>query len=642
MLETEFKVITGPPGANLSELTPDVDIKLPRTPSKRNSVCEAPDGEPKTPAVSGESNDAPAEATEVPAGGNNGTEETPGNDEEATVKTDWRVPAQIGVVLYNPDEPRTRWTQSSCHQFSSHNTDWGWTNFHGPWDQIHRRQHGQRQALLRNDTLSFDAYVRIFDDSTKSLWWHYSDSEPIWDSLSLIGYRPMGDPRVRFSHEVAGLASWVHLKPVRDIIRSVDYRECLRTPNVKPQPLCHALHNFLWCLENQDAKENLAINTDAIMSCLHVLDEHSSDVVSFWECMRRTLDLELADTDAAQELSKLFDSQPSGSLNTIPKDYNSRIRLMAETAESVQSGVTKYLESTPGKWSLPSIMHVDIARQKFDYNMREWKLIYDRVQIDEELDLSGSVDENVTGKYTLYGFIVHKGNRSSGMYHSILRPGGPDTHWLAFEDGDNRRIDCLTRKAAIGGHEGLTPAELKSSSKSDNPDVAVAVMYVRNDLVSQYLTGSGGSWFAEPPEHHFIPNLPTTDRQDGDPPVMVKVQAYRLDHDFSAIGTTMLDEHDLMTASTAAGNTITLDVPESTTISELRKKLTTLSSLDDNMVPNMRLWRLVTYARFSPYLAVLDDLDRNLKAYNSKIFHVWVHVLEDSKLFYCDLMSVSR
>jgi hypothetical protein len=63
----------------------------------------------------------------------------------------WRVPAQIGVIVYNPEEPRTGWMQSSCHQFNPHNLDWGWTYFHGPWDQIHTRRRGQHRALLNND-----------------------------------------------------------------------------------------------------------------------------------------------------------------------------------------------------------------------------------------------------------------------------------------------------------------------------------------------------------------------------------------------------------------------------------------------------------------------------------------------------------
>jgi hypothetical protein len=39
----------------------------------------------------------------------------------------WRVSAQIGVLLYNPEEPYTGWMQSSCHQFTLHSADWGWT-----------------------------------------------------------------------------------------------------------------------------------------------------------------------------------------------------------------------------------------------------------------------------------------------------------------------------------------------------------------------------------------------------------------------------------------------------------------------------------------------------------------------------------
>ena len=161
------------------------------------------------------------------------------------------MPAQIGVILDNPDEPRTSWVQSSCHQFNPYNLDWGWTNFHGPWDQIHRRRRGQRQALLRNDTLVFDAYIRVFDDQTKSLWVHASESEPIWDSLALTGYRALGDSVLNHSAEVAGLAAWLHLAPFRRIVQAVDVLEHRQNCDIKPRPLCDALQKFLWRLRHQ-------------------------------------------------------------------------------------------------------------------------------------------------------------------------------------------------------------------------------------------------------------------------------------------------------------------------------------------------------------------------------------------------------
>ena len=93
----------------------------------------------------------------------------------------WGVAAQISCVIYNPDEPRVNAHQKGCHRFYNDNPDWGWTRFHGPWDEIHKRRRFQRQALLRNDTLAFTAYVRTVVDDTKALWWHPGKDKPEWD-----------------------------------------------------------------------------------------------------------------------------------------------------------------------------------------------------------------------------------------------------------------------------------------------------------------------------------------------------------------------------------------------------------------------------------------------------------------------------
>lgn len=92
----------------------------------------------------------------------------------------WRVAAQVCCVMYNPSEPHVYASQKSCHSYYNDNPDWGWTRFHGPWDDLHHRKRYQRQALLRNDTLAFTAYIRLVNDPTKALWWHPPKDKPIW------------------------------------------------------------------------------------------------------------------------------------------------------------------------------------------------------------------------------------------------------------------------------------------------------------------------------------------------------------------------------------------------------------------------------------------------------------------------------
>ncbi|KAB8264630.1 hypothetical protein BDV32DRAFT_117318 [Aspergillus pseudonomiae] len=615
--DTEFKVLRGPADVDINGHAPDLDLRFGHT-------------------------DDPAAWLE-----NYKSHYPPAAKEEKTISNTWRVSAQIGVILYNPDEPRTGWMQSSCHQFNPHNLDWGWTSFHGPWDQIHRRQRGQRQALLRNDTLAFDAYIRIIDDPTRSLWWHPSDSEPTWDSLGLTGYRPLGDSVINHSAEVAGLATWLHIAPFCKIIQNANIVEHHANCDVKPKPLCDALQRFLWQLRSR--KNSLQyVDTDIITSTLRNLHEYSGDVCDFWERLRRTLELELAGTSAVKDLAALFDSptpdlllqeaQGSDVVNTIPKDFNSRICVPADQVKTIHEALSNYLGSKPGRWALPPILHVEISRQKLDKAARQWRLIYNRVDLDEELDLSPWLLHGQCGKYVLYGYIVHRGRRTSGKFFSILRPGGPGTKWLAFDDGSDNRVECLTRKTALGHHLGLDASQ-KVDHKTGH-DVAIAAMYIRSDLVSQYLPGPQGPWAASPAmkeyyERGIYPYAESPDRKTTED---IQVEVYSAPQ-YDKLDS-LFDTYDLMSQAKAANKVMYLTVPRSTNLIELRKKIALWASAgaqDQTGPEHIRLWQIGhTRDRFGPTLAFsrVSDLRTTLNL-PMKTARFWIQVVSnvDAKYF---------
>ncbi|KAJ5831731.1 Zinc finger RING-type [Penicillium riverlandense] len=552
----------------------------------------------------------------------------------------WRVSSQIGVLVYNPEEPRTGWMQSSCHQFNPHNLDWGWTYFHGPWDQIHIRRRGQHRPLLCDDTLAFDAYIRVIDDPTKSLWWHPSDSEPTWDSLALTGYRPLGDSVINHSAEVAGLASWLHIAPFCKIIQSVDVLEHLNNCDVKPKPLCDALQKLLWQLRCR-SKSLQYVDTDGITSTLRNLHEYSSDVSEFWERLRRTLELELAGTDAGKQFAQLFDSpgpdtltlQSARPVNTLPTGFNSRLRVSADQFRSTGEAVKNCLEAKPGSWSLPPILHVELNRHVLDKGMR-WQLLYNKVDLDEELDLAPYVVDGQEGKYVLYGYIVHRGRRTSGKFFSILRPAGPGTRWLAFDDGSDNRVECLTRMTALGPHLGLNSSQAVDHKKGH--DVAVGVMYIRSDKVSELLPGPQGPWeVSEELKQYYetgvYPSTPPS--ADGN----VQVEVYSLPQ-YEQLNS-LFDTYDLMSQAKAANGVMYMTLPRSSPIVDLRKKIAMWKSTDSEALrpERVRLWQIGhTRAQFGPTLAFdrITDLNAPLDPSLSTI-RFWVETISeaDAKLF---------
>ncbi|KAJ5563129.1 Zinc finger RING-type [Penicillium sp. DV-2018c] len=544
----------------------------------------------------------------------------------------WRVPAQVGVIVYNPQEPRTGWMQSSSHQFNPHNLDWGWTYFHGPWDKIHSRRRGQHRALLTEDTLSFDAYIRVVNDPTKALWWHPSDSEPTWDSMALTGYRPLGDSMINHSPEVAGLASWLHIAPFCKIIQSVDVLEHLTNPDVRPKPLCDALQRLLWQLRRPTLSSSY-VDTDIVTTTLRNLHEFSNDVSEFWERLRRTLELELSGTEAGEEFAKLFDSpvmhltSPEGEVpvNMLPTDFNSRLYIPIDEAKSASGAIGAYLSAKPGRWSLPPVLHVEFGRHTLD-KAKRWQLRYDKVELDEELDLAPWVIDGQGSKYVLYGYIVHRGRRTSGKFFSILRPAGPGTTWLAFDDGSDNRVECLTQKTAMGPHLGLDSSQTVDHKKGH--DVPVVAMYVRENVVSDLLPGPQGPWeVSETLKQYYETGIYRT----GDKPEdVVQVEIYSLPQ-YDQLPS-LFDSYDLMAQAKVSNTVMYMSLPRTTRLAELRKKIASCESANfDPIGPErVRFWQIGNFAGSGPSL-VFDrttDLSVPLDP-SSSIIRFWMEIMSE-------------
>ena len=598
----EFSVTSGAANADISECSPDVHFQL------------QPDGSANVLNKYYATHAAPASSTSIPP---------------------WRVTAQIGMVLYNPDEPRTGWTQSSCHQFNAHNPDWGWTNFHGPWDSIQKRQRGQRRALLQNDTLGFDAYIRIVDDPTKMLWWHPCDAEHTWNCLSLTGYQAIGDA-IGNSDLMSGIVLWLHVAPFCEIIQQVNVLEYLTNCDVRPKPLCDALQRFLWQLRAR-THSTAYVSLCDIVSTMNKMGEHFTNVTEFWECMRRSLQLELAGTPAANDFAALFDSPPApkeGKFQTLPNGYNSRIRIPAEDVHSVGEGLERYLGAGPGPWLLPPILHIELDRQKLDLPLWQWKFSYKRVELEEDVDLSPWVPNEQCGKYTLYGYVVHSGLRNSGIFYSIFRPGGPGTKWLRFADSRDNRAECLTQKAAFGPQLGVHPSE--TVNQKTGHDVAVVAMYVRRNVIHQFLPGPLPQWDAPKFLERYYENgthliLKAPDEKAAQE--HVKVEVYTLSHCHELAS--LFHAYDIMSLAKSTNNVMYLSVPRSTTLGEVRKRIALWRSAD-TQIPSqsIRLWKLGP--GYEPSLATLGfsriiDLTATVQQ-PLGIVRLLAHVLSPGKL----------
>ncbi|KAI1607898.1 ubiquitin thiolesterase [Exophiala viscosa] len=569
-----FSFLQGPPDADLRhDVAPSHTVYTQSTASEsKNDTSSSSDSasdSSKQDSIDGEgSTDSSQADKEEPL-----DIKSAEGEEEAE---DWRVPAQLGMVMYNPEEPRTCHVMSSEHQFAQSNDDWGWTNFVGPWSEVQTRGHLQRAPLLRNDTIAIDAYIRIFDDPTQALWWHSSDAENHWDSKSLTGYFPMGTPPLYHSPAVAGMTAWLLLAPFRKILQEVDTGDGRQNP----KPFISQLQMILNLMRHLKKERETYVDVYPAIQTLKELGEVYTDVKTFWEVFRRTIDLELKGTHFSKSLPAMFDT-PDGpmSLPSLP---------VGEGVNDIQQGLAQVLHDKSFSGQLPDFLPLSLARERFDTKSREWKLLHNRVSLNETLDMSDFSLSNDHAKYTLYGFMVHVGERNSGKFYTVLRPGGPGTKWLAFEDGDGNKVFSYTKKR-IRSFEGLEGQALKDFSSTR--ETAYMVMYIKTSRLGEYLTGklepynsvhphsefhgSGGASAPEslPAESLPAESLPADPRQ-------VTVELYSDECTIGREG--LLDVFDLKRhAQEQRMCYYTMSVPEGSTYRDLRQRLAEELEIDD-------------------------------------------------------------
>lgn len=425
--------------------------------------------------------------------------------EKPLAATRWEVAAQISCIVYNPNEPRVHAFQKSNHRYQNENPDWGWTRFHGPWGEIHKRQRGQRQALLRNDTLMFTAYIRIIRDETGNLWWHPAKTKPEWNSLERVGLRRLVWRGFHSSALIAALSSWLYLSPITDRI-STCISELKRTSRNLNLPLLDAL----WTLVHEalapaasptDSSESSLANIASILEWYGESIYHSKfDVVATWELLQRVINIEASEITEAPSTGDLFRDvvtlkqsdimleQPldknttwDGSAGIEPRSVLETLELAFHTSHTLSTQKQTLTAHQKAISEYPPVLQIELHRQKFFPDARRWKKLTHKVKIDETLTIDLPFTEQKM-HYTLYGMIIHNGDLESQDYYSVLRPKGPGSSWLKYAgDKDRKGVSRLTSKQAIANHEG------EGDESEGIAAVAYIVLYVRTYSLSKIL-----------------------------------------------------------------------------------------------------------------------------------------------------------
>lgn len=388
------------------------------------------------------------------------------------------VAAQVGVVLYNPSEPRVNHWRTCLHRFCAASPDWGWTRFHGPYYDIPHRIRGQRQALLRDDKLAFTGYIRIIKDETDCHLEHPS-SDNAWDSFAMTGLQGLAlgeGPATPGGNMISAISSWMLFKPFRQLLYSLGVPDPEEEPFIPPKPLLGALQKVLYMLRTQVDPGAGAITLDDVLDALewYGIQERLDklDVIAIWEYLRAKLEEELQGTAYADAMERLFGPK---------RDYAIGVpsyRAPVVGVGSMQAAVDKANDLVAIGSTLPQLLSVELERQSFDATSRSYVKLLDKVTLDDHINVRGT-------PYTLYGFIVHKQQLQSYLYQPILRPEGPQSKWYSYSDSkEGNMVKCLTKRQALLAHEGRGGSERITG----NDAVAYIAMYVRDDVAGDAFT----------------------------------------------------------------------------------------------------------------------------------------------------------
>jgi hypothetical protein len=405
------------------------------------------------------------------------------------------VAAHVIVVLYNPSEPRTFNHRSGLHRFCPLNPDWGWTRFHGPFSEIGVRQRLQRQALLRGDKLALTAYIRTVDDDTGCLWEHTTKDNP-WDCFGMTGLQGMMGPPLVSRAYVPAVASWLLLKPFRQLLYDIPTRDEEFEQISEPRPIVAALQKLLYdfrALPIRD-KDNWRRPVDLQPLCWAlnhaglVSFDHKCDVIEAWETIRFQIEQELKDSPYSDRMKDIFGPERYRSAFLQRKYHSGTYKVSVKGVNSVQEAMNQS-ENFLDRSLAPPLLHIELDRQEFDSSSRTWKKLMNKVTINDYITWSGK-------GYTLYGIITHQDDLQSGNYSAMLRPNGPKTSWFQFSEKkahlDGREEKILTRlpeKLAIQQNEGI------NGRADESKPAAYIVLYIRNDEAkSQFDLKSEPNW----------------------------------------------------------------------------------------------------------------------------------------------------
>lgn len=401
-----------------------------------------------------------------------------GDEESWEEPKPWDVAAQVGCVMYNPNEPRTHHFERASNHFETGNPDWGWVRFYGPWQELHLRRFLEYRPMLQHDKISITAYVRVWDDPTRLLW-SPNLKNGQWDSFKQTGFRGLVAHSPAVTAYTSALSLLFHCSDFNKMIAKAPWDDPVRQPQRKRSPLIQELKRSLYHWHDPESKvqaESIG-GIQWLVSWYGYKFDGSTDILQIWSALSRIITLEQSNNQTSNSedavdltggVALVRDRQPlflQGTPNPDIKEYKSVQQFFDQpTEDNTKAWNFLFCPSTTTNSTVPGVIAIELKRSKFDTKKRKWCKMTHHIKIDQRITVNSV-------SYYLRGAVIHRGDLGSGDFYSVIRPQD-SANWLKYR---NSQVSYLTNKQAIEIHEG------KGEGKVSTDSIAYVLMYSRED-----------------------------------------------------------------------------------------------------------------------------------------------------------------
>lgn len=378
--------------------------------------------------------------------------------------------AAFKLILVNQLDPSRNFVKETQHTFTSHETDWGFTQFY-PLDEIF----DTRKGFLVDDTIILRVEITIQKDERYA---YDSRKETCHVGLKNQGATCYMNSLLQYLFHLPYFRKAVYHMP------TAENDEPSKSIPLALQSLFYKLQYSKTSVSTKDLTKSFGWGTyDAFM-------QH--DVQELNRVLCEKLEEKMKGTQVERVINELFEGHTNNFIECMHVDYKSTrkesfmdLQLDVKGCKDIYDSFAKYceIETLEGAnqykaeghglqdakkgvlfEDFPPVLQLQLKRFEYDFQRDQMVKINDRYEFSEEIDLdkengrflAPNADRHVRNLYKLHSVLVHSGGVHGGHYYAFIRPDGKN--WLKFDD---ERVTLEDKKKALdeqfGGEDENPP-----------------------------------------------------------------------------------------------------------------------------------------------------------------------------------------